>query len=398
VPIWSALRWPFKFLLFSQLLLGLLAGIGLELCVRSSRGLGFRLAASGIPLLITGVLLALRPSYNWSVWDIVAAAVGIIAMAAVAWSHFKAGRIVLIGSGVIGAAVTLSLSQDMGFVQYSDAYGSVGAREFAIDPAFRVVPLMRSEAPDYALQESAKLQAATQNDYESVTGSLTGVYPKYFTAILPCLTDGTLDMDLQKLLRSHLLRGFSVRYAITSLTEPITNFLASSDSGYKFVRQLKTVAVFENNDALPHAWFATNAYPLTPQALSDGLLSNKAPLRSAFVLDYSGAEQLPEAVVREFHLGNGEVSCALEAPQGGVLVLAVSYYPGWTASIDGKPAAVRLANGRICAVEIPPGAKKLEMQYAAPGVSNGLLCAGVGVLILLLTLRRKPAASAAVAA
>ena len=47
----------------------------------------------------------------------------------------------------------------------------------------------------------------------------------------------------------------------------------------------------------------------------------------------------------------------------GVLVLSDNWYPGWQATLDGRPIEVLRADAAIRAVAIPAGSHRVEMRY-----------------------------------
>jgi len=59
---------------------------------------------------------------------------------------------------------------------------------------------------------------------------------------------------------------------------------------------------------------------------------------------------------------------------GGKLALHEQLFPGWTASIDGKSAAVEPWMGAFQAVEVPPGDHTVEFRYHSRllGVGGGI--------------------------
>ena len=78
----------------------------------------------------------------------------------------------------------------------------------------------------------------------------------------------------------------------------------------------------------------------------------------------------------------------VEAESGGpgLLVLNEAWAPGWTATIDGVPAAVLPADVMARAIAWPAGRHILEMWYEAPGLRLGQRISAFGVLALLALL------------
>jgi uncharacterized membrane protein YfhO len=61
------------------------------------------------------------------------------------------------------------------------------------------------------------------------------------------------------------------------------------------------------------------------------------------------------------------------SPVPALFYVAESYYPGWHASVNGRPEAVVRANWLAMAVPVPAGTSTVELQYVTPGYCVGLL-------------------------
>jgi hypothetical protein len=71
-----------------------------------------------------------------------------------------------------------------------------------------------------------------------------------------------------------------------------------------------------------------------------------------------------------------------DLPQDGYLVLTDAYYPGWTATIDGQPAAIERADLMFRAVKVPAGSHRVELRYQPQSFSIGLLIS-IGTVMVL---------------
>jgi hypothetical protein len=60
-----------------------------------------------------------------------------------------------------------------------------------------------------------------------------------------------------------------------------------------------------------------------------------------------------------------------EAPEPGLLVLTDTFYPGWTASVDGTPAPILRANYLFRGVELTPGKHVIEFRFHSPAYRAG---------------------------
>ena len=72
---------------------------------------------------------------------------------------------------------------------------------------------------------------------------------------------------------------------------------------------------------------------------------------------------------------------SLKATGPGLLTLRDRNMPGWTAKVDGKSAEIKGTTWRE--VELGGGEHRIEFKYSPPGMRNGLLLAGVGLIGLL---------------
>lgn len=70
------------------------------------------------------------------------------------------------------------------------------------------------------------------------------------------------------------------------------------------------------------------------------------------------------------------------ADEGGQLVFSMLAWPGWSADLDGTPLEITRSEIGLLTVTLPAGASgTLDLSYRPPGLTTGLLGAGVGTLI-----------------
>jgi hypothetical protein len=80
------------------------------------------------------------------------------------------------------------------------------------------------------------------------------------------------------------------------------------------------------------------------------------------------------------------VAADVNSDAAGILVLADLQYPGWTASVDGRPAGILAADGYLRAVALSAGAHRVEFRYRPLSFYAGaaLSLFALGALAVLL--------------
>lgn len=80
----------------------------------------------------------------------------------------------------------------------------------------------------------------------------------------------------------------------------------------------------------------------------------------------------------------------------GLLILAETAAPGWTAAIDGAPVPLLETPELFRSVTLPPGEHEVTFDYSAPGLRAGAIISAIAALacLALLFLRLRPAGTA----
>lgn len=79
-----------------------------------------------------------------------------------------------------------------------------------------------------------------------------------------------------------------------------------------------------------------------------------------------------------------EVEIKTSSDEPGFLVLADTYYPGWHAYVEGKEVKIYRANYGFRAVEVPSGEHKVEWRYEPTYFRLGLLISVVTLVLVLM--------------
>ena len=76
----------------------------------------------------------------------------------------------------------------------------------------------------------------------------------------------------------------------------------------------------------------------------------------------------------------------IDSKNGGVVVFAEIYYPGWTATIDGQPAELGRVNYILRAVSVKPGKHTVVLDFHPTSISTTETIAYIAIVILLLAI------------
>lgn len=147
----------------------------------------------------------------------------------------------------------------------------------------------------------------------------------------------------------------------------------------------------------PAAWVTPLIVKAPDDAVLNTLTDRRFDPRTAALFDTSArvtareVTTLPAPIdvparVTRFAPGLVSVELANPAPAGSALVLAENYYPGWTATVDGRPAAVGRADYVLTGVELPTGGRRVELRFrSAPYETGKILTLAAVAAALLIT-------------
>jgi len=95
-------------------------------------------------------------------------------------------------------------------------------------------------------------------------------------------------------------------------------------------------------------------------------------------------ETQPTSTLAIAEYGTNTVTVAVETDQAGYLVLSDAWYPGWQATVDGRPEPVYRANYAFRAVYVPAGDHTVRFTFEPLWWKIGLGVSGITLLVLLL--------------
>jgi hypothetical protein len=185
---------------------------------------------------------------------------------------------------------------------------------------------------------------------------------------------------------------FGVRYALAKTPpRPGLKELFQGRSGVK---------IFENTRAYPRVWSVHRAtsFPDLKQ-LRAAYADDQVDLLSTVLLTGEPALNLGACNASS---DDEDVQMPLHTPSAvritanlkcrGMVILTDTWFPGWRATVDGKPAAIHKAYGAVRGVIVEPGVHVIEMYYRPTSVYAGFGLTVLAGMITLVVWRRSRAA------
>ncbi|HET7614859.1 MAG TPA: hypothetical protein VFK26_13140 [Gemmatimonadaceae bacterium] len=206
------------------------------------------------------------------------------------------------------------------------------------------------------------------------------------------------NSDDNRLFTANVLALTNTGYFLTNISElpfignttmvkgPVVN--AAGDTTYLY-------RVNRNN---PYSWVTPVAVKAPDDQVLATVLNPRFDVRRAALFDPSaevasaGAIQsLPAPLsiatsVRSYAPGNVKIDLSAPAPAGSSLIVSENYYPGWVASVDGKPGRIGRADYSLIGVELPEGARTVELNFTSPSYQRGKVVTWIAILLGLVVL------------
>jgi hypothetical protein len=151
------------------------------------------------------------------------------------------------------------------------------------------------------------------------------------------------------------------------------------------------IGVFPSPDAFPRVWAVHEAKSVaTPAELSRELAQPLSELRRRVPL-YEAAPKLDscsgsEDNVRLVERATNQTVIQANMACRSMVILADTWFPGWQAEVDGRPATVYEAYGFLRGVVVDPGDHRVVFRYSPASVKWGAALSALGLLCAALLL------------
>ena len=136
----------------------------------------------------------------------------------------------------------------------------------------------------------------------------------------------------------------------------------------------------QNAHANGNAWFV-NEVKFVPNADAEIQALGKLDLKHQAVADARFESLLKGATdgqgrIELKHYAPNELRYTSDNSKDGVAVFSEIYYPGWTATIDGKPVEVARVNYVLRALRVPAGHHEIVLTFRLAYAASVLLIVG----------------------
>ncbi len=221
------------------------------------------------------------------------------------------------------------------------------------------------------------------------------------------------SVDLQRLLSPQFRRLTNTRYVLTDAPLDSQPTLAPLQLRRMVGPVVSSVGTPQylfafGDEQPPAAWVAPVGVKAPPGPVLATVLDPRFDPSRAALFDSSAdvpatqISQMPDSLgiaahVTRYDPGHISVELGTPPPAGAVLVVSENYYPGWSATVDGKTAPLGLADYAFLGVVLPKGARTVDLTFDSPPYRHGrvitliglTLALGVIVLGSLLSRRRR---------
>lgn len=190
-------------------------------------------------------------------------------------------------------------------------------------------------------------------------------------------------------LSSPLLDPLNMRYLIVPADAVRRGDIAPLVVGLPAVYQDERVRVLDRESAYPRAWLVHAAREVAagealPLLAEEGFDPRQEALLEGSVPALEPAPDPATEGASYVHSEPDRIDVEVSAASPALLMLSEIWDPGWSATVDGAPAPVILANHVFRAVPVPAGDHTVILRYDPPLLRIGMLVTAATTLLVIV--------------
>lgn len=292
------------------------------------------------------------------------------------------------------ACLTLLCLVDMWQVNkrylYDDMFVEKSVREMPQQMTATDRQILRDKALNYRVLNLAS-NTFNENETSYYHKSIGGYHPAKLRRYQE-LIDAYIAPEMQRLMGEVSKAGGDMTKVNGDSVFPVLNML---NTKYFIIGlQNQQTVPLQNPYVAGNAWFVDKVrYVATANEELEGMRS--IDLKHEAVADRQFESQLGQSV-QQGHVAMATLKAyapnhltyEVNTDKGGVLVFSEIYYPGWTATVDGKPVELGRVNYVLRALQVKPGQHQVVLDFHPASIRKTETVANVayGLLVVLIAI------------
>jgi uncharacterized membrane protein YqjE len=137
------------------------------------------------------------------------------------------------------------------------------------------------------------------------------------------------------------------------------------DPRFRLAADIDGWKLYENMAALPRFFLVSRVRPVATSADAAALLRQPDfdPASTALVENGRDWQPSPQGRITVVPYQPSRLSLTLEVPADAFLVITDAYYPGWEATVDGRPAPIYATDVAFRGLNVPAGTHRVDMRF-----------------------------------
>lgn len=140
-----------------------------------------------------------------------------------------------------------------------------------------------------------------------------------------------------------------------------------------------------NPNALPMITFPRKVWKVKSREESAKVLATLNPKETALAEGFpSDRAEQPEAKLTGLTVALTQLAAEYEAQGPVFATISMPMYPGWSLTVDDKPARIYRTNHALMGAELPAGRHTIRMEFTLPGLRMGMVVSAAALALLLI--------------